>query len=94
MTNRVQINRCKMILTNIIAFRNEDPDEFYRQVDMLQDVIYTFNDVEACFNLLDENDVPDIPIVENELYERISFLIMQLKAAIYKVDYAVQNEMF
>ena len=97
MTNRVQVNRCKMILVNILAFRNEDPDEFYRYVEMLPDVLYTFDDIEACFELLDSNDIPDVPssiTVENELYERISFLISKFKEARKNIEYAVQKDMF
>lgn len=97
MTNRVHVSRCRMILTNILAFRLEDPDEFNRHLDMLQDLIWTFDDIEACFELLDSNEIPDVPssiTVENVLYERISFLISQFKKSRHNTEYAVQKEMF
>ena len=81
MTSMIQIQRCKMILQRIITFRFEDPDEMDRQIDLLQDVIWTLYDLEACHKLLDEHQVPNDPHAENELRNRIGWLAVSFKVA-------------
>ena len=79
MTSVIQIKRCKMILSHIIAFRYEDPDTANRGVDLLQDVIWTLEDIETCHKLLDEHKVPNDPHAENELRNRIGWLALTCK---------------
>ena len=96
MTSLVQTKRCKMILQNIIAFRIEDPDEFNRQIDQVQDVIWTLEDIETCHKLLDDHEVPNDPHAENELRNRIGWLAVtcsNLRDTITS-KYSVQQNLF
>ena len=79
MTSVIQIKRCKMILSHIVAFRFEDPDHANLGVDLLQDVIMTLEDIETCHKLLDEHEVPHDPHAENELHNRIGWLALTCK---------------
>ena len=79
MTSVIQIKRCKMILSHIIAFRFEDPDTSSLGIDLLQDVIMTLEDIETCHKLLDDYEVPHDPHAENELRNRIGWLALTYK---------------